>query len=648
MTSKNSGSSLVAVMIAVTFFTAIIGVVMNVTRTQSSNTHRAFLHSQAVAYGDAVLESLFDQWRNAMISATTADDRYNGRTNAYLSANLHEPTTANVPPPNGITLTNWSVVSATPMLKVSTREDGRPDPEQGTNSRLRIRLNYLARVQVAFTGPGVNDSVTLERPFVRGGRNLFDNFFFGTQPETEFHPGAPMYVDGSVYIGGNLYTAHDFLHFLTDVTYLGNHTLNYRDKDPRFGTTPTIDADAPRLANNWDTTKPPRQGSEQKLFDAPTDKMDPNFLDDPISNDSDSDGNANNDGYHELIEQPKPIVDPLKPDPLKLDPSTSERLSENADYLIVVDKDNNLVVQKFKEDAVTKELKPEDLATSSDEYKAIQGAVTLDTAVKDIRQGENTRLVTLDIAKVKTASDTGKISDNIGSGDGLLIYVSDTSVGTSVNTKVKNSSTGATTNVTAKARGVKLINGAKLPAKGLTIATPHPAYIQGDYNSGKTSSTQPASNTASSYTPPNDKPSSTVTGYERAPSAVAADAVNILSNAWNDANSLTAKSTRTASNTTVNTAIISGNVPSIPGSTGSYSGGIENFVRFHENWDTKYFTIYGTLASLFNSQQATQPWSKADYSPPNRRWYYDTHFQDNNPPGFKVAREYVRGTWTIR
>lgn len=648
MNSKNSGSSLVAVMIAVTFFTAIIGVVMNVTRTQSSNTHRAYLHSQAVAYGDAVLESLFDQWRNSMMSATTADDRYNGRTNAYLSANLHEPTTANVPPPNGITLTNWSVVSATPMLKVSTREDGRPDPEQGTNSRLRIRLYYLARVQVAFTGPGVNDSVTLERPFVRGGRNLFDNFFFGTQPETEFHPGAEMYVDGTVYVGGNLYTAHDFLHFLTDVTYLGTHTINYRPLnqttglgDPRYGTDPTIDNAPSLLTNNWDTTKPPRQGSEQKLFDAPTDKLDPKFLDDPIANDVDSDGNANNNGYHELIEQPKPGDDPLK-----LDPSTSERLSQNADYLIVVDKDNNLVVQKLKEDPVTKELKPEALGTSSDEYKAIQGAVTLDTAVKDVRQGDNTRLVTLDIGKVKTASDTGKISDNIGSGDGLLIYVVDTSVGTSVSTKVKNSSTGATTNVTsAKARGVKLVNGAKLPAGGLTIATPHPAYIQGDYNSGKTSTTQPASNTASSYTPPNDKPSSTVPGYERAPSAVAADAVNILSNAWNDANSLTAQSTRVASNTTVNTAIISGNVPS---TKDSYSGGIENFVRFHENWGGKYYTIYGTLASLFNSQQATQPWSKADYSPPNRRWYYDTHFQDNNPPGFKVAREYVRGTWTIR
>ena len=109
--------------------------------------------------------------------------------------------------------------------------------------------------------------------------------------------------------------------------------------------------------------------------------------------------------------------------------------------------------------------------------------------------------------------------------------------------------------------------------------------------------------------------------------------------------SLSGIGTRVASNTTVNTAIIAGSVPS---KDGAYSGGIENFVRFHENWSGKYFTIYGTLALLYNSQQAKGLWGDADYNPPNRRWYYDTKFQDANPPGFQVARVYERGRWTRR
>jgi hypothetical protein len=286
------------------------------------------------------------------------------------------------------------------------------------------------------------------------------------------------------------------------------------------------------------------------------------------------------------------------------------------------------------------------LNTGGTEYIALSGALTANTALRDVREGDNVRVLTMDVAKVKTASDTSKISDNVGGGDGLLVYVTDTSVGTSVPTVVRNSSTGATTAVTSSSkRGVKLINGGSLPSVGLTVASPNIIYVQGDYNSGKTSAAQPPSNTTSTYTPPNDAPSPVVSGYERAPAAVAGDAVNILSNAWNDANSLLSQSSRVASNTTVNAAIIAGNVPS---TSSSYSGGIENFARFHENWSGKYYTIYGALALLYNSQQARGTWGSADYTPPNRRWYYDIKLQDSNPPGFRVARVYERGRWTTR
>ena len=59
-----------------------------------------------------------------------------------------------------------------------------------------------------------------------------------------------------------------------------------------------------------------------------------------------------------------------------------------------------------------------------------------------------------------------------------------------------------------------------------------------------------------------------------------ADAVNILSNSWVDTN----PNNSAASNTTVNTAIVSGIVPS---TNCYYSGGAENFPRFLENWDAQ-------------------------------------------------------------
>lgn len=632
MKKRTSGSTLVAVMMTVAVVSLLLGVVTNVTQFQSRNGNRTVLRSQAIAYGDAVLESLFDQWRAGMISATDTTDRANGLSNATLAGLLAVPTPAQLPAPSGIALVNWSVTAANPMMGPTSRSDGRPDPEQGTNSRLRMRLYYLARVTVSYNGFGANDRVTLERPFIRGGRNLFDNFYFGTQQETEFHPGAPMYVDGKVYVGGNMYTAHDYLHFLTDVSFLGNHSNNYRTSDPRMGDDPTIDNNG--FNDNWSPDNPPRRGQEQKLFDTRTDQLDPRFMDDSISNDTDGDSNRNNDGYHELIDEPNGAGT----DPLQIDPVTSERLSKNADYRIYVNNTNAISI--YKGNSTTP------LGTGTAEYTSIAAALTPNRAMRDVREGDNVRNVVLDIGVIKTASDQGRISDTVGSGDGLLFYVSDTSVGTSVSTVVRNASTGASTTVTSSSkRGVKLVNGGSLPSVGLTIASPNIVYIQGDYNSGKSGATQPASNTTSTYTPPNDRPSPVVTGYDRAASAVAADAVNILSNAWNDSNSLLAQSSRVASNTTVNTAILAGNVPT---TTSSYSGGIENFARFHENWSGKYYTIYGTLALLYNSQQAKGTWASADYTPPNRRWYYDTKLQDNNPPGFRIARVYERGRWTAR
>ena len=490
-------------------------------------------------------------------------------------------------------------------------------PENGTPSRLRVRHHYLATIKVRF-GSRPEDVANLQRVFVRAGRNLFDDFFFGTQPITEYAPGPEMYVDGSVYVGGDLYTPNDTLHFLQNVTFTGNHVLDFRPNDPHR-VAPTIDGDG--VADNWSPSNPPRQGQEQKLLDTESISLDPNFLDDPIANDTDSDGNRNNDGYHELIETAVP-----GPDPLQLDASTSERLVNAADYRIFVDANNAVKIYSGAS--------PTPLA-SGPVYTALSNLITTNQALKDVREKDYVRVATLDVNQIKVAFDQGILKDTVGNGDGLLLYVADTSSGNPVSTKVVDSATGTSTTVNSThSRGVRLKNGGLLPNAGLTIASPNAVYVQGDYNSGQTGSVEPASNTAANYTPPTDRPSPFVSNYDHAPAAIIGDAVNILSNAWNDANSLLPQASRRAESSTVNAAIVAGNVPT---TTTSYSGGIENFVRFHENWDSRYFTISGALAQLYASEQARGLWKDADYTPPARRWYYDDLLRDRNPPGMRAG-----------
>jgi hypothetical protein len=179
--------------------------------------------------------------------------------------------------------------------------------------------------------------------------------------------------------------------------------------------------------------------------------------------------------------------------------------------------------------------------------------------------------------------------------------------------------TGVTTNVLTNwpivsQPGIVLSNGSVLPPAGLSIATPDPAYVVGNWNVKTTfTGTSDAGTADTSHT---------------LPSAIYADAITILSSAWNPANSTLAIGSRTATSDTVNSAFLTGNVPS---NGSSYSGGVENFPRFLENWSGQTFTYNGSMVCMFSSQIADYPWpgTGSVYNPPTRTWAFDTNF--NNP-----------------
>ena len=188
----------------------------------------------------------------------------------------------------------------------------------------------------------------------------------------------------------------------------------------------------------------------------------------------------------------------------------------------------------------------------------------------------------------------------------------------------------------ANHKAIRLRNGDTLPQNGLTFVTDNPLYILGDWNTGA----DPAS---SASTPDSTKPMDK--SYAWRPSAVIADAITLLSNSWQDNNAGKGLNNRVASNTTVNAALVAGNVPT--GSKGAnYSGGAENFVRFLEDWTGKTFTYYGSMLQLYSSAYGAGAWGKANvYAPAQLKWSFDDNFTLNAPAGTAVMISYVQQRW---
>jgi hypothetical protein len=175
---------------------------------------------------------------------------------------------------------------------------------------------------------------------------------------------------------------------------------------------------------------------------------------------------------------------------------------------------------------------------------------------------------------------------------------------------------------------VRVWNGLQLPANGLTVATGLPLYVLGDYNEYNAANLGTTNTSASE------------------PASLVADAITILSDAWSDANSAAGLSSRGAASTTVNAALLTGNVPT---TLGHYSGGMENFPRFLENWgQANVFTYNGSMVLMFPSLYATNVWGLGDvYSPPARNWAFDANFNDPTklPPRTPSLQQVVNQQW---
>lgn len=211
---------------------------------------------------------------------------------------------------------------------------------------------------------------------------------------------------------------------------------------------------------------------------------------------------------------------------------------------------------------------------------------------------------------------------------------------------------------------VRLFNGENLQisgasghlsaTKGITVSSENMVYIWGNYNTTGISAAPPDGTSCI-----NDSSTSTCyyLGYQ-VPTSIVCDAFFPLSKTFFD--SETAMYPDNLNNrpadrslpgfgaeTSMRAAILAGNnvsaIAASPdaGNNGSgearLNGGMHNFPRFLEDWNSQRWNFVGSLIPLYHSTQALGPYN-ADgslYSPPKRDWAFDTTFKDPNrlPPG---------------
>lgn len=201
-------------------------------------------------------------------------------------------------------------------------------------------------------------------------------------------------------------------------------------------------------------------------------------------------------------------------------------------------------------------------------------------------------------------------------------------------------------------RGVRLINGTTLPGiydsatpantKGFTVSSENGVYVLGNYNATGVTSVPATGNTPYNQYLPFDT-------ALHIPASIVADAVTILSNGWQDAQSFTSPynkdgTDRQATDTTIRFAMIAGDTvttrdanPDQGGISPRMNGGVHNFKRFLEKWTGDDLSYAGSLINLFNSHNNNGSFKCCEriYDPPRRNWVFDSTFLDPTrlPPG---------------
>lgn len=454
--------------------------------------------------------------------------------------------------------------------------------------RVAAQVHQDSNTAYRFTHPGVVLTQDLELQYVP--LYLFAIFY---NSNLEIHPGASMVVTGRVHTNATLYCGSDgaSLKLQDYVTAVGNII---HGRDPQSGQ---------GLANGNDSFT--NGSSDVSMWDGSK------WIDHNYTNWADVAtkrwSNHVFDSAHEVevLSPPIPLLEDSQGHPdahaliERANPSSPEEApgsslrQEKFEYkagLKIVKNPSTGNVEGYDEAGNLVSLTypdPKDPKTN----KSIVSQTTFD----DVREGKTVSSIDVNIANL---IESGKSPAN-----GILYLSNEGAAGV-----------------------VRMTNASTLPDNvynGFSIASDDPLYVKGDFNT-----------------------------VNKKYALIASDALSVQSNSWNDANSSAAIwYKRNASETTVNGVVFQGIVTTQEvGGAKHYSGGVENFLRFMENWGGVNFRFNGSLICLWKSAKAKGWWQYGSpiYTAPNRVWAWDPIYGGlSGPPGCTRVFHVLRRNWNI-
>ena len=333
--TKQQGSAILVVLSVTVTLAMIVAVAMEYTATIRRNVQRSEALQSAISIGDGALENAFSSWRTICRVQTNVAQKTTAFQSIPLPTQAQFPTvtsfTASRTPADltlahAPTVSNFQVVAVDPQLNpIAATADPIPGIGQSSNS---ATWYYLAQADVTLPVLRKNITARLRRVFQKEQLSPWNWAIFYVDP-LEMQPGAQMNITGWVHTNSDLYTGHNLLHFGSKVTYASDWTVGFMPGDARAPggsnpETPTAPTYLGRLPPAYDIAHQPFGMDSTLIFNA-------------------TDGNPNNDSYHELIEQATagysdPLVDPST--------GTSQRYYDQAAIRILINGSNVVTIKK--------------------------------------------------------------------------------------------------------------------------------------------------------------------------------------------------------------------------------------------------------------------------------------------------------------
>jgi hypothetical protein len=312
-----------------------------------------------------------------------------------------------------------------------------------------------------------------------------------------------------------------------------------------------------------------------------------------------------------ILDHPPTGEDPLSP-------LGAERFYNKVDVTITTWPDGSVHVKPGRWDPLDPEL-PGDVTNGVFSF-----VTTTNTSFYDQRELKNVQVTEFDVGLFNKWLTNTTPNSGAGLNNKKKLYYTNAALNS---VYIEDLRPGSATTLTA----VRVMDGRFLPPDGLTVATARPLYVMGDYNA-PTLGSPDTSNTK--------------------PAALIGDSITVLSSDWVDGNGGKPNNTyRAAKEDTVNAAFLAGIVQTTNVGGKHYSGGLENFPRFLENWSGRTFTYKGSMVVMFPSRFATNWWVGPDpstyYQAPKRVWAFDKNYLDLKklPPATPDVRKLIRGKW---